>query len=72
MKCFETGKQVYLTPQGAHEALGKINRKSAASRSQRAAEWHQGSSTAYRCTYCNGWHIGHTTPGSKGKERARG
>jgi hypothetical protein len=72
MKCFETGKQVYLTPQGAHDALHTIKRKSASARSQRAAEWHPGSSTAYRCSFCNGWHIGHATPKTTAKERTRG
>ncbi len=74
MKCFETGKDIYLTPQSAHEALGKIEARNARSGRRRAASWHDGKATAYKCSHCNAWHIGHTTPSPYGriKERARG
>lgn len=32
MKCFETGKQIYLTPQSAHDALAKMNRHASRNR----------------------------------------
>lgn len=44
MKCFETGKQLYLTLESAQEALAKANRKGERQ-------------TATKCCHCNAWHI---------------
>lgn len=59
MKCFETGKDIYVTPQSAHDALAKMNKRGSKAR---AADWHPGHATAYKCPQCNAWHVGHTTP----------
>lgn len=72
MKCFETGKQIYLTPQSAHDALAKMNRRGVRKRSVRASDWHDGRSTAYKCQHCNAWHIGHAAPRRAAETKERG
>lgn len=66
MKCHETGKQCYLTAAGAHEALRKIERSRSHSAAAVTTNWHKGKATAYRCTFCNAWHVGHAAkPGER-------
>ena len=62
MTC-RTGKQGFATAQDAARMARTVGTKG------KAARWHKGKCTHYRCPMCGQWHIGHGVP--KGERRGK-
>lgn len=53
-----TGKVPFRTRREAQDVSRRVARKGGSHRLK-----------AYHCTYCGAWHLGHPTPGRKGRRR---